>query len=93
MKIARFILSLMIFAVVSYGLGMIIVRLSLTQTAYSFEEAKSEERELREEQVRLRARISERLSPRSLQRLGFAEPQPGQIVELPILAKKESRQK
>lgn len=71
-----------------YATGMIVVRLKMTETAYQFEEAKSYERSLKEEQQRLRARISTSEHPLSLKLKDFQEPHPQQIVRIPGGVKK-----
>jgi hypothetical protein len=70
-----------------YSALMILIRLKITELGYAFEEVKSYERALREEQVNLRAELAGRLSVRGLRdrwvARGFAEPEPRQIVVIP----------
>lgn len=66
-----------------YSSAMMVIRLKMTEMAYTFEELKSYERSLREEQVRLRAEVSQRLSPAQLKLKGFSEPMPKQVVVIP----------
>lgn len=73
----------LLFAALFYSALMIVIRLKIMETAYQFEEAKAEERSLREEQQRLRVKISERLAPGRLKAVGFQEPEPSQIVLIP----------
>ena len=68
--------------------AMIIVRLSITQMAYQFEELKNYERSLKEEQLRLRAVVSKKMAPavselKSWKEKGFAEPNHHQVVVIP----------
>jgi hypothetical protein len=63
--------------------AMIVVRLSITQMAYQFEELKNYERSLKEEQLRLRASVSRKLSPQAWKLKGFTEPAPHQVVVIP----------
>lgn len=77
------ILLMIVGAVLLYGTSMIVVRLRMTELAYEFERLKNEERALREEQVRLRARLAEKLSPMRLKLDGFTEPSPEQVVKIP----------
>ncbi|MBN8555326.1 MAG: hypothetical protein J0L93_07775 [Deltaproteobacteria bacterium] len=68
--------------------AMIVIRLSITQMAYQFEELKNYERSLKEEQLRLRAGVSKKISPalselRSWKEKGFAEPAHNQVVVIP----------
>lgn len=71
-----------------YGAGMIIIRLKMTETAYQFEEAKSYERTLREEQQRLRLKISESSGPDRMRLKNFQEPHPSQVTRIPQLESK-----
>lgn len=71
-----------------YATGMIVVRLKMTETAYQFEEAKTYERSLREEQQRLRAKISFELPSLTTNLKDFQEPDPRQIVRIPEVSKR-----
>lgn len=66
-----------------YGLGMLFVRLHMTQMAYQFDEKKDYERSLMEEQMRLRLDLNRSLSPVQLKDLDFVEPEPEQVVMIP----------
>lgn len=73
--------------VLLYCLAMIVVRLRITELAYEFDDAKNDERALKEEQVRLRAEIGKLLTSndfrRQMKAQGFAEPEPNQIQRIP----------
>lgn len=67
-----------------YSLGMIFVRLHMTQQAYQFRELKSQERSLIEEQQRLKVFIAESLAERKLlAEESFLAPPPEKVVRLP----------
>jgi hypothetical protein len=59
----------------------------MTELGYEFEESKALERSLREEQVRLQAEISQRLSQSQFKKewkaLGYGEPEPRQVIVIP----------
>lgn len=76
----RYLLLNILIGTFLYGLIMMVVRLHLTQLAYHFDELKAYERSLKEEQLRLRAQISEALSPDRLKIEGFQEPQVSQVL-------------
>lgn len=66
-----------------YSAAMIVLRLRMTEMGYQFEELKSYERILKEEQLRLRAELARKLSPQQLRLQGFAEPEARQVVVIP----------
>jgi hypothetical protein len=66
-----------------FGLSMLVIRLHMTQLAYEFEDLKNYERSLKEEQLRLRLRIAEALSPNQAHSKEFQEPRPDQVVVIP----------
>lgn len=74
---------LAIAALAIWGLGMLAVRLHLTQLAYEFESLKRYERSLKEEEIRLRALLAEKFSLDRLQSDDLVSPQPDQVVRLP----------
>lgn len=86
-KRSKFFLFLILGGLFLYSASMIVVRLHYTELGYRFEEVKSYERALQEEQVSLRAQLSKRLSPQELkerhQVKDFAEPEAHQIVVIP----------
>jgi len=83
-NLSKFILVTLLAGLVFYSVGMIIVRIKMTETAYEFEDHKSNQRALEEEQVRLKMKISERLSVSKLKLKDFSEPTPEQIIEIPL---------
>lgn len=70
-------------AVGLYSVAMMSIRLAMTNMAYEFESLKAEERDLREENQRLRAQISKQLSADRFRLEGFRDPTPEQIKVLP----------
>lgn len=70
-----------------YAVLMIVIRLKMTALGYDFEEAKSTERNLREEQGVLRAVISQKMGAVQFKQKGrlegFQEPSPGQVIIIP----------
>ncbi len=72
----------LVFGVCLYAVAMIVIRLSITQTAYEFEAVKQEERGLREEQIRLKSMIASRLSGFKQKSEGYQDPEPHQIHRL-----------
>jgi hypothetical protein len=66
-----------------YSAAMIVLRLRMTEMGYQFEELKTYERSLKEEQLRLRANLAKKLSPQQLRLQGFAEPESRQVVAIP----------
>ena len=66
-----------------YSASMIILRLRMTEMGYQFEELKTAERGLKEEQLRLRAELARKLSPQVLKLQGFSEPEAKQVVIIP----------
>ncbi len=86
-KSGRFIVLSFLGGVFLYSVLTIIVRLRYTELGYQFEEAKSYERALEEEQVKLRSELSTRLSRSDLRSLkefkDFKEPEPHQITVIP----------
>lgn len=66
-----------------FGLSMLVIRLHMTQLAYEFEDLKSYERSLKEEQLRLRSKIAEHLSPNQAYSKDYVEPRPDQVVLIP----------
>ncbi len=68
---------------VLFSAGMIVIRLKMTELAYDFESIKNEERRLHEEQVKLKAALSEKLSPAKWKSDGFREPEPEQVIAIP----------
>lgn len=73
----------MVFGLLVYALGMIIIRLQMTQTAYVFEETKRMERSLHEEQMRLKVRIAQSLQEHKAWLQDFREPDPRQVIRMP----------
>ena len=80
-----------LFTLIGCGLlfvtAMMGIRLKMTELGYEFEEAKSLERSLKEEQVRLQAEISRKLSQSEFKKewrsQGFGEPEPKQVIIIP----------
>jgi len=70
-------------SVLFFSLSMIAIRLHLTQLAYSFDDMKEYERSLKEEQLRMRAQLAEKLSPHHLYLDGFQEPKSDQVRVIP----------
>jgi hypothetical protein len=66
-----------------YAALMLFVRLEMTRTAYAFEDAKTHERGLQEEQARLKALIHEQLHKMRQSQSTLREPEPQQIHRLP----------
>jgi len=66
-----------------WGLATLVIRLHVTRLAYEFESLKRYHRSLKEEQLRLRADLAEKLSINQIQSSEFHEPQPDQVVRLP----------
>ena len=87
MKISKLVLGCLLGGLLLYSLGMIIVRIKMTETAYQFEEYKSAQRALQEEQIRLKVKISERLAVSRLKLKDFSEPSPDQVREIPRFSK------
>ena len=79
----RQLLLVSFFSVVFYLLGMLVIRLHMTQLAYTFEESKEYERSLKEEQRRLKASLAQELSLENLGRLDFLEPEAEKVVFIP----------
>ncbi|MDB5037995.1 MAG: hypothetical protein JWQ35_1523 [Bacteriovoracaceae bacterium] len=87
MKSYKRVIVLCVGAVFLYSALMIIIRLRITELGYEFEEAKAYERELREEQLKLRVDLADLVSEKRIKSRisvkGFAEPEPKQIVVIP----------
>lgn len=70
-----------------FATAMMAIRIRITELGYEFEDAKVLERSLREEQVRLQAEISRRLSQSQFKKewkaLGYGEPEPRQVIVIP----------
>ncbi len=66
-----------------WGLASLVIRLHLTQMAYEFDTMKRYQRSLKEEELRLRAELAERLSISHIHSPQFREPEPDQVVRLP----------
>ena len=70
-----------------YVTTMMVVRLEMTSLAYDFDDVKNNERALREEQLRLQAMISRKLSDSQQRKIwreqGYEEPSPTQVVIIP----------
>jgi len=79
----RVILGGLVGSVLLYSIAMIVIRLHMTQMAYQFDQVKEYERSLQEEQLRLRARLAEALSPHHLDLFGLQTPQPSQLRRIP----------
>jgi len=77
------LLVLIIGAFIFFGLATLVIRLHVTRLAYEFESLKRYHRSLKEEQLRLRADLAEKLSINQIQSTEFHEPQPDQVVRLP----------
>lgn len=69
--------------IIAYGFLAIVIRLHMTQQAYQFHELKAYERSLKEEELRLRAKLAEALSPSRLKLEDYIAPQPEQVVRIP----------
>jgi len=82
-KPIKIIGALILSALIIYSATMIVVRLKMTAMAYEFDELKASERSMKEEQARLRALISEKLSPDKMFLEDFSEPNPEQVVVIP----------
>lgn len=68
---------------VLYSASMVVLRLRMTELGYQFEELKTYERSLKEEQLRLRAELARKLSPQQLRLQGFSEPEARQVMVIP----------
>ena len=83
----RSIFLLMAASILIYVTTMMIVRLEITSMAYDFDQVKTNERALREEQLRLQAEISRALADSRQRKIwrdqGFEEPSPKQVVIIP----------
>ncbi len=79
----RKIATILFFGFLFYAVGMMVIRLRITQLAYEYEELKKYERNAHEEQLRLRATLAKRLSPVHKNFKDFREPEPNQIVMIP----------
>ncbi len=77
------LLVLFLASFIFWGLATLVIRLHVTRLAYEFESLKRYHRSLKEEQLRLRADLAEKLSINQIQSSEFHEPQPDQVVRLP----------
>jgi hypothetical protein len=68
---------------VLWGLAGLVIRLHLTQRAYEFEVLKKYHRSLKEEEIRLRAKVAEELSLSQIKSDVYREPTPDQVVRMP----------
>ena len=74
---------ILLIATLIYSGSLIIIRLKMTQKGYAFEQLKEYERALKEEQLRLKAKLAGALSPARFKVEGFKEPEPHQIIRIP----------
>jgi hypothetical protein len=77
------IFILLLFTFVLWGLSGLVIRLHLTHLAYEFEGLKRYHRSLKEEEIRLRAKLAEELSISQIQSEIYREPEPSQVVRMP----------
>lgn len=79
----RSLIFLIAGTLVLWGLAGLVIRLHLTQLAYEFEVLKRYHRSLKEEEIRLRAKVAEELSLSQIKSDVYREPTPDQVVRMP----------